>query len=107
MSSRHAAEIEANPVPIGFAEPDRGHDKNDRAEPAQHCEDGAPIEPLGEIGAEGRRYRRRQGHYHHDDGEPARRRFALVDVADDRSAEHDAGAGAERLQDAAGDQRRQ
>ena len=38
---------------------------------------------------------------------PARRGFALIDVADDGAAEDDPGAGAECLQDSPGDQRRQ
>ena len=107
VGTRHAGEIEPGPLPVGLAEPDYGHNKNNAAQPAEHRKDRQPAKPLGEVGAECRRDRRGQRHRHHDQRQSARRRLALIDVVDHRTAQHDAGAGAERLQNASRDQCRQ
>ena len=59
------------------------------------------------LGAECRCDRRCQRHRHHDQSQSARRRLAVIDVADHRTAQLNAGADAERLQNASRDQRRQ
>ena len=107
VRARHAGNVERCRVPVGLGEPYDGRGEHDRAERAEQDENGAPVEPLGEVGAESRRDRRRQRHCHHDERQAARRHLPVIDVADDRPAQDDAGASAERLQQPPDDQGRE
>ena len=100
-------EVERHPARMGLGELRRAQRQSHGAEPAEQHEDRAPAEPFGQIGADRRAQRRGQRHRHHDEGDRPGRRVAVVDVADDRPAEHQPGAAAERLQHPAADQHRQ